>query len=366
MRKANKMTEEDNKAMQGISDGTGFEDADVPIAPTSEQPSTMPSDVAAAYAPQPVRTSSPFIATHGTKIRKITGVLCIAVPLIALVLGLVMAFSNSFPSTSFEFDDGSGKYVRWSQARYDELLATIDSTDAAMDETAWNSDEHKAAEADNKTAQRELREFRMHLLSSFLFSWGLFPCLALFVAWFVFAIKTKNSPYAPLRTRDLVIRTIAFVVGGCIFFNVVPGILFDFVNNIGMILLCAALCVIAFFVIKLSAGSGSGSAPITVNGGKTTVPKNTPAGAVMKKQDKYRNITGKKDPTRNENLAGMRDGAKVKTVHSSQKLRRAESVAFGKYIGIADGKETHYVCSQHDYDKGKVVIIDQHGRVRKA
>lgn len=360
-----------------------FEDAEVPEQRTSADMRTergmsgnFPQDVYQqeyGYVPtqpeHPAKTTSAFIMEHGGTLRKVAGALCIIVPIAVLVLGLYMAFSNNFPASTFDAPDPSGKYVAYSQERYDELMGKVSAADATMEEHSSDrlSDEYKAADREKDLAGQDLRSFRLHLLSKFLFSWALLPCLALFACWLVLAIKTKNNPYDPVPTKKIVVKSVLFVIGGCIFFNAVPGIVFDFVNNIMSIVAVVVTCVVGWFAIKhMGSGGAASSAPMTVNGGKTKVPKNTPAGAVMAHQEKYSGIGGRKDPAYNENLRGMKSGAKVKTVETYYKLRRAETAISGKYIGIADGNETHYVCSQYDYDHGNVVIVDQHGRVRKV
>lgn len=302
-------------------------------------------------------STSRFVAKHGTQVRRMAGILCVAIPIIVLALGLYLAFSNSYPASAFESEDPNGGYARWTQAEYSDLLSTVESSDAVMDSALRNSEEYDEAERQNEEATQELRSFRMHLLHDFMFSWALFPCFASFIVWLVFANLTKNDPDKPIRVRSIVIGIAAFIIGGFVIFNAVPGILFDFVNNIGFIMSCVIICAIPFVYIKAS--SGSSSAPKT--------PKGAPAGAAMKRQKKYNSWTGVKKPERNENLAGMRPDAIAKTVPASQTLCRVDSIVHGcKVIEATDGESKKFVCTLRDYADGKVVIVDLDGRVRKA
>lgn len=303
--------------------------------------------------------SASFIEEYGTKIRKVAGILCIAAPIAVLVIGLYMAVSNTFPSDMFETDESSGRYIQYSQERYDELVSLLS-----------NEDEENADADEIKAAEQNLHQCRLHLLKNFVFKWGALPYIALFVCWLVFAIKTKGTTQDQVSSKRIVLSCILFIIGGFVLFTALPAIALDFVGNIHYIMTLIMICVIAWIVIRNMGNGGAPKgekAPRTADNGRTKIPKNIPAGAVMSKQHKYigRN-SAKKDPDSNGNLTGMKEGAKVKTVSHYLELRRAESAASGEYIGIVDGNAVRFVCSQYDYDHGNVVIIDEYGQVRKV
>lgn len=301
--------------------------------------------------------SDSFIKEYGAKIRKAAGILCIAVPIAILVIGLYMAFSNTFPSDMFETDESSGRYIQYSHEHYDELVSLL-------------SDEENADSNEIQAAAQDLHQCRLHLLKDFVFKWGALPYIVLFVCWLVFAIKTKGTARDQVSSKRIVLSCILFIIGGFALFTALPAIALDFVGNIHYIMTLVMICVIAWIVIRNMGNGGApkgDKAPRTADNGQTKVPKNIPAGAAMGKQHKYigRN-SAKKDPDSNENLVGMKEGAKVKTVSHYLELRRAESAASGEYIGIVDGNAVRFVCSQYDYDHGNVVIIDEYGQVRKV
>lgn len=127
----------------------------------------------------------------------------------------------------------------------------------------------------------------------------------------------------------------SILLSGLFCFGVVPLALL-FVENIIPLFLFAVILAVVFLVLKLitrgadSSGAGSAAGSFDYGG----------AG-------------------RGNDAARQESNVQIKRVDSGCKVFRGETVLSGKGIFSYNGLSTAYLCSQSDYDKGKVRVVDR-------
>lgn len=307
-------------------------------------------------------------------IRKVSGWACIIVGIVSLAVCLTMYFSNSFPT--WAFDESGSVYT---VANLDESHAKIAEAQAVIDNPEASSEDVSAAKRNLGLAKQSEAQIKDHVMWRLLMQFGAFPCIVLFIVWFIFAQKTKkySTGYDYITTKSIVKKTIAFVIGGFLFFNVLPGVLTDIVANIGTIVGVIILFAIMFLMLKggdsagagsSDGGSGAGAGVGGSAGGFGDGMSDAVAASVAAGSPQGSTFLGTK-PTKGEMKEGYSQGGRVavKEVPANLPLKRVETPFWGRAIAFhgADGQD-HYVCTQDEFDKGKTVIMDQKGNKRNA
>lgn len=179
-------------------------------------------------------------------IRKIAGILCIAIAIAAFVASMFFYISGRFPAW---VADG---VISGDAERYEQNIADIETYQSALDQMERGDEGKAETERHLSICKQELKRDNSTLTSAFMRKTVALPCWVLFILWFVLAIRTRKDT-GGLKTRSIVLRTIGFVIGGAIFFWLLPPLLVFFVENIVIpIVLTVVVVAIVWVVMKKS------------------------------------------------------------------------------------------------------------------
>lgn len=340
----------------------GFTDAQVsqqhpqpPAGYTAQQPNVQYTPVS---QPKPKRE---WKTNELNRIAAIAGWGCIIVAVVALVACLTMYFTNAFPD--WAYDTKGSIYTLENYAKQDtEIVAA----QAILDSPDSDSESINRAEIDIKLAHDMQSRIKGQVMWRLLMLFGALPSIALFIVWFVFANKQRKSVYCSTTGKQMAKKTILYVVFGCIFFNFLPGLITNIVENIATIIGLIVFCGVGFYVATHMDGGGSGTS--SGEPGSTKTKEDALKTSLETGRPQGSTFLGTK-PDKSEMKKGYEQGGRVavKEVPANLPLKRVSTPFWGSAIAFvgADGQD-HYVCTQDEYDKGKTVIMDQKGNKRNA
>lgn len=333
----------------------GFTDAEVPMpvpvqVPTAQEtphtpyppapdayttPQSTPSSTYPAYTYMPpVRPALTDKQKHTRLlVEKILGWACIVVLVGAMLISSAMYATDTLPEWSYTF---------YTHEQVEEMRAQ-DAEMMAAGKYAWNTN---TIAASRKTA-----------MSNIVMWFGGLPSIALFIAWFCLCLSNRSAGVNNHKTSFIVKRTVLFVIGGFIFVWVGPSLATGVINGWQTLLTCAILVACLVICVKTPVSGGATSVPSTPSLGGNALA------SVGKK--KFNKMTRKKIKGVNSNLDRARNNASIKVIDSHIRLFSHEGMT-GKFVACGAPNDVHYVCDLGDWQSGKVVIMDEKGRVRSV
>lgn len=333
-----------------------------PVIPANPEPVFSETPVMAAATIEPPKKQKPSQLFDNMEpntlrtLRKWIGIFCVAVAVLSVIAGVAFYVNSGLPDWAYPSEGSmSRQYIA-------DLVADIAENEQIVADPNAQQEEVYAAKNGIAADKSMIENAHAKAMESFVMRTGAPLSILLFIFWLYLAMKSRKRGFNAPIARFVIL----YVVGGFLFFSFVPSMAVNIVENITTVLLTVVFLIVVGYIIMRafskvgsggsSAGAGSGGLSGSSSGGSHGGGGGGgAAGGSSGSVSAYAAAPPQKEKYVHQ-----------KKVGEDLRLSRRSDSWNGPHIAYYghDG-EWHYVCTQEEYDKGRVEIVDKKGTKRK-